>query len=203
MPLTAQNRPVVLVVKDDEQVLDLLVDLLEPEGYKVFTAETGKRALELTKTLRVDLILCDVVMPEMNGLELCHLLKSDSNTASIPIMMVSAVRKEDAARLEGYSAGADDYVEIPFRNEEILIKIARLVERHRADVALQKSEEEYRLLFKANPCPMWLCDQQTLQFLAVNDAAVQHYGYSREEFLAMTAKEILPEEDVALSLIHI
>ena len=204
MPSTAENRrPVVLIVKDDEQVLDLLVDLLEPEGYKVFTAETAKRALELTKTLRVDLILCDVVMPEMNGLELCHRLKSDSNTASVPIMMVSAVRKEDAARLEGYSAGADDYVEIPFRNEEILIKIARLVERHRADLALQKSEEEYRLLFKANPCPMWLCDQQTLLFLAVNDAAVQHYGYSREEFLAMTAKEILPEEDVAGLVEHI
>ena len=111
-------------------------------------------------------------------------------------MMVSAVRKEDAARLEGFTAGADDYLEIPFRPEELLIKVARLIERQRAERALKKSEEEYRLLFKANPCPMWLCDQQTLQFLAVNDAAIEHYGYSREEFLSMTIRDIRREEDV-------
>src|SRR5574341_2478767 len=194
---SAENRPVVLVVKDDEQVLDLLVDLLTPEGYKVFTAESARRALELTKTLRADVILCDVVMPEMNGLELCHRLKTNPQTAGIPIMLVSAVRKEEAVRLEGYSVGADEYLEIPFRNEELLIKVARLVERHRAERALQKSEEEYRLLFKANPCPMWLCEQQTLKFLAVNDAAIRHYEYSREEFMAMTANDIRPAADVA------
>jgi DNA-binding response OmpR family regulator len=142
-------------------------------------------------------------MPEMNGLELCHRLKSDPETGSIPIMMVSAVRKEEAARLEGYTAGADDYIEIPFRHEELLIKTARLIERHRAQQALKKSEEEYRLLFKGNPCPMWLCDQETLQFLAVNDAAVKHYGYSRQEFLSMTAKDIRPSQDVPGLLEHV
>jgi PAS domain S-box-containing protein len=198
-----ENRPIILIVKDDQQVLELLVELLEPEGYQVFSATSAKRALELTATFRADLILCDVVMPEMNGLELCHRLKSDRETASIPVMMVSAVRKEEAARLEGYTAGADDYVEIPFRHEELLIKVARLIERNRAQQALKKSEEEYRLLFKANPCPMFLCDQKTLQFLAVNDAAVKHYGYSRAEFLSMTAKDIRPPQDVPALLEHV
>ena len=104
--------------------------------------------------MRADLILSDIVMPEMNGLELCQRLKTDPETAAVPVMLISAVRKEDAARLEGYTAGADDYLEIPFRPEELRIKVARLVERHRAQRALQTSEEEYRLLFKANPCPM-------------------------------------------------
>ncbi|HEY8203310.1 MAG TPA: PAS domain S-box protein [Pyrinomonadaceae bacterium] len=203
MPASTDNRPVVLVVKDDQQVLDLLIDLLEPEGYKVLSADSARRALELTTVVSADLILSDIVMPGMNGLELCQRLKSNPQTAAIPVMMVSAVRKEDAALIEGYSAGADDYVETPFRNEELLIKVARLIERHRAQQALQKSEEEYRLLFKANPCPMWLCEQETLQFLAVNDAAVSHYGYSRDEFLAMTAQEIRPAEDVAALLEHI
>src|SRR6185436_4728577 len=134
---------------------------------------------------------------------LCQRLKSDPGTAATPVMMVSAVRKEDAARLEGYTAGADDYLEIPFRHEELLIKSARLIERHRAQRALQKSEEEYRLLFRANPCPMWLCDQETLQFLAVNDAAISHYGYTREEFLAMTAKDIRPAKDVPALVDHV
>ena len=203
MPTHPENPPTILVVKDDQPVLELLVELLEPEGYQVFSATSAKRALELTATVRADLILCDVVMPEMNGLELCHRLKSDPETASIPVMMVSAVRKEEAARLEGYTAGADDYVEIPFRHEELLIKVARLIERHRAQQALKKSEEEYRLLFKGNPCPMWLCDQKTLQFLAVNDAAIGHYGYSRAEFLSMTAKDIRPSEDVPALIEHV
>lgn len=191
-----ENHPVVVVVKDDQPVLELLVDLLRPEGYKVFAAENAQRALELLSTIRADLILCDVVMPGMGGLELCQRLKADRQTAAIPVMLVSAVRKEDAARLDGYSAGADDYVEIPFRHEELLLKVARLIERYRAQEALQKSEEEYRLLFKANPCPMWLCDQETYKFLAVNDAAVNHYGYTREEFLAMTILDIRSAEDV-------
>ena len=196
MPTHPENPPTILVVKDDQHVLELLLELLEPEGYQVLSATSAKRALELTATVRADLVLCDVVMPEMNGLELCHRLKSDPETAEMPVMMVSAVSKEEAARLEGYTAGADDYVEIPFRHEELLIKVARLIERHRAQQALKKSEEEYRLLFKGNPCPMWLCDQKTLKFLAVNDAAVRHYGYSREEFLSMTAKDIRPPRDV-------
>lgn len=198
-----ENSPTVLVVKDDQQVLELLVELLEPEGYRVFSATTANQALEVMKTVRADLILCDVVMPGMNGLELCQRLKSDPATGSIPVVMVSAVRKEEAACLEGYTAGADDYVEIPFRHDELLIKVARLIERHRAQQALKKSEEEYRLLFKGNPCPMWLCHQETLKFLAVNDAAVEHYGYSRAEFLSMTAKDIRPAEDVAALMDHV
>ena len=196
MHAPSENPPIVLIVKDDPEVLELLVDLLEPEGYKIFTARNARHALDLTATIRVDVILCDVVMPEMNGLELCQRLKNDPKTSGVPVMLVSAVRKEEAARFEGYSAGADDYLEIPFRNEELLIKVARLIERYRAERALQKSEAEYRLLFKANPCSMYVCDEATLQFLAVNDAAVSHYGYSREEFLSMTVKDIRREEDI-------
>jgi PAS domain S-box-containing protein len=202
MHAPSANPPIVLIVKDDQDVLELLVDLLEPEGYKIFAAQSARRALEITATVRPDIILCDVVMPEMNGLELCQHLKADPKTSEIPIMLVSAVKKEDVARLEGFAAGADEYLEIPFRTEELLIKVARLIERRRAERALQKSEAEYRLLFKANPCSMYVCDQETLQFLAVNDAAVDHYGYTREEFLSMTIRDIRPDEDVPLLLAH-
>ena len=203
MHTPSANPPIVLIVKDDRDVLELLIDLLEPEGYKIFAAESARRALEITSAVRPDLILSDVVMPEMNGLELCQRLKNDPKTSAIPIMMVTAVRKEEVARFEGFAAGADDYLEIPFRTEELLIKVARLIERQRAERALQKSEEEYRLLFKANPCSMYVCDEQTLHFLAVNDAAVKHYGYSREEFLSMTVRDIRPEQSVPALMAHI
>lgn len=69
-----------------------------------------------------------------------------------------------------------------------------------AEEALRESEEKYRILFENNPHPMWVFDPETLAFLAVNESAVRHYGYSREEFLSMTIKEIRPPEDIPACL---
>ena len=73
-------------------------------------------------------------------------------------------------------------------------------ERKRAEASLRESEQQYRLIFDGNPIPMWVFDHDTLRFLEVNDAAVQHYGYSREEFLSMTLRDIRPTEDVPAML---
>src|SRR5207249_8264711 len=69
-------------------------------------------------------------------------------------------------------------------------------ERKSAERSLRRSEERYRKLFESNPNPMWVYDLETLSFLAVNAAAVRHYGYSQNEFLAMTIKNIRPSEDI-------
>jgi PAS domain S-box-containing protein len=320
------QRPVdkpatILIVNDDQVQLELLRDLLEPEGYKIFLAHDAFRALEITATARMDIIISDVVMPQMTGIELCRRLKRDSHTSTIPVLLVSAIRKEDAALLEGFEAGADDYIEMPFRHEELLVKVARLTERHRverryreiveqaadiiytrdmdgylrtineagarffgrpafeligqplkdligeeaaerditamknvkffepirftdslrnalgelrylegivtlerdprgeylevrsvvrdvtdrklAEAALEKQNDEYRLLFESNPCPMYVCDEQTLKFIAVNQAAVDRYGYTRKEFLGMTASDIRPAEEIPAFLSYV
>jgi two-component system cell cycle sensor histidine kinase/response regulator CckA len=70
--------------------------------------------------------------------------------------------------------------------------------KHQESISLAESEEQYRLLFEKNPQPMWIYDSETVAFLAVNEAAIQHYGYSREEFLSMTIRDIRPPEDIPL-----
>ncbi|MDB5873974.1 MAG: fgrK [Ramlibacter sp.] len=78
-----------------------------------------------------------------------------------------------------------------------VLVFADITSAHRAEQALKDSEQRYRTLFESNPHPMWVFDLENLKFLTVNDAAVAHYGYSRDEFLAMTIKDIRPAEDVA------
>src|SRR5205823_13285464 len=112
----ADNPATVLIVNDVQMQLDLLRDLLEPEGYRILVAQDGQRALELTRTIRVEIVISDVVMPEIDGMELCRRLKKNPHTATIPLLLVSGIRKEEAALLEGFDAGADDYLEMPFRH---------------------------------------------------------------------------------------
>ena len=81
--------------------------------------------------------------------------------------------------------------------------VTDITERKRAEAALRESEVRYRTLFEANPHPMWVYDLESLRFLAVNSAAIAHYGYSRDEFLAMTLKEIRPPEDIPALLANV
>src|SRR5258706_3488886 len=96
----AENPATVLIVNDDQMQLDLLRDLLEPEGYKVFVAQNGLRALEITRTIRIEIIISDVVMPEMNGMELCRRLKKDPHTGGSPLLLLIGIRNEEALSLE-------------------------------------------------------------------------------------------------------
>src|SRR5215210_2452872 len=118
---TAPTQPIVLTVNDDQRVLELLNVLLEHEGYKVVSAESALRALALLETVEPDVVISDVVMPEIDGLEFCRRLKQDARTAYLPVMLVSALRKTEGDSLHGLVAGADDYLEIPFRRQELLV----------------------------------------------------------------------------------
>lgn len=196
-----QSEHSVLVVNDLSDQLELMNTVLRKAGYRVFCAEDGQQGIEAARRVRPDLIISDVTMPKVNGIEFCRLVRQDEALKTLPILLVSALRTDTASVVEGLEAGADEYLEIPFDSARLVAQASRLIERAKLEKALKDSEERYRLLFDCTPQPIWVYDEETLSFLAVNDAAVRTYGYSRDEFLALTIADIRPVEDVPALLI--
>lgn len=181
MTTSTADRGRILIVDDDRRILDLLLDLLELEGYEVATAVDGAEAIEFALSFNPDIVVSDVIMPHIGGLELCRRLKEDPRTAYVPVLLISGLATSDDANLEGLHAGADDYLELPFRNEELLVKVARLVERHRFGKALQESEERYRRLVELSPDAIVV--HREGKFTYVNPSAVKLWGAKNPEEL--------------------
>lgn len=116
----------VLVVDDDPKITQLLRRTLSLEGYKVQTADSGVAGLDAARSHEPDLVILDVLMPGMDGIEVCRRLRASSST---PILMLTA--KDDVSdRVEGLDSGADDYVVKPFALEELLARVRALLRRH-------------------------------------------------------------------------
>ncbi|MFN2517119.1 MAG: PAS domain S-box protein [Pyrinomonadaceae bacterium] len=312
----------ILIVNDLPDQLKLMERLLGKAGYSVLTAEDGLQGFNIAKQAQPDLVISDVCMPGMNGLDFCRLLRSDNELRSVPILLLSALQNDTESVVEGLRAGADEYLEVPFDASRLVAKVARLLERSRlettyrdlveqatdviftqdlsgritslniagarflgrdseellgeslasvfgllgldlnsngfatystnpgnaqeyrhqfiarrasgeerwldltispirdrfdditgfrglardvterkkVELALRDSEERYRLLFESTPQPIWVYDEKTLRFLTVNEAAIQTYGYTREEFLSITIDDIGVEEDPPASM---
>jgi len=191
MNTSTSDRGRVLIVDDDHRILDLLVDLLEIEGYEVAGATDGAEGVHLAHSFDPNVVISDVVMPVVGGIELCRRLKEDPRTARIPVLLISGIRKADEAGMEGLYAGADDYLDLPFRNEELLVKVARLIERHRAATALRESEERYRSLVELSPDAIVI--HREGKFTYLNPAALRLWG-------AADAKDLIGKP--ILSVVH-
>ena len=118
----------MLVVDDEEKNCLLLRDLLEAHGHWVTEASNGEEALKRVKENPPDVILLDVMMPVMDGFEVCQKLRAQVETAFIPIMMLTANPSEEG-RIRGYMVGSDDYVSKPFNVAELNARVTRLLRR--------------------------------------------------------------------------
>ena len=112
----------ILVVDDTPANIDILLQTLEPEGYKISVASSGEVALDLVSQARPDLILLDIMMPGMDGYETCRRLKSENSTSEIPIIFITA-KNETIDIVKGFSSGGVDFITKPFRHEEVSARI--------------------------------------------------------------------------------
>ena len=113
----------VLIIDDEADIREILAYNLKKEGFNVLTAQNGPDGILIAQTTSPDIIILDVMMPEMDGYELTQRLKEDQRTSHIPIIMLTA-RSDQESRLKGLREHADDYLIKPFNDEELLLRIS-------------------------------------------------------------------------------
>jgi CheY-like chemotaxis protein len=119
------EKPVVLLVDDDPDILSLLNDMLSP-SYNLCFAKNGKEALHVIEKQHVDLIVSDIMMPEMDGVELCCKIRDNFDTSHLPLILLTA-KAEIEDRIKGLQAGADSYIPKPFHPDHLKIRVEKLL----------------------------------------------------------------------------
>jgi two-component system alkaline phosphatase synthesis response regulator PhoP len=133
MASTASKK--ILIVEDEKDILELVKLYLEKEGYRTSTAVTGLEGLKKVKAEHPDLIILDLMLAEMDGLEVCKRIRADSQTAMTPILMLTA-KAEESDQIIGLELGADDYVTKPFSPKALVARVKALFRR------LERTQEE-------------------------------------------------------------
>ncbi|HEX2936289.1 MAG TPA: response regulator [Bacteroidales bacterium] len=131
------ENPAILVVDDHKPNVDIVIGILKSENYNIIPAYSGHEALEKIKTLPVDLILLDIMMPKMNGFEVCKRIREDVKYKDIPIIFLSALDEPEDIVL-GFTLGGNDYLSKPFRKEELIARVKNYIELKKAKDMIKK-----------------------------------------------------------------
>jgi two-component system alkaline phosphatase synthesis response regulator PhoP len=118
----------ILIVEDDKNILELVKFNLESEGFRILTSSKGNAGLEVALKERPSLVILDLMLPEMNGLEICKTLKRNERTSLIPIIMLTA-KGTESDKVVGLELGADDYITKPFSPRELVARVKAVLRR--------------------------------------------------------------------------
>lgn len=139
----------ILVIDDEENIVELIRMNLEGSGYEVITGYTGMEAITKTNSFLPDLILLDLMLPDIDGLQICQMLKKNQETKDIPVIMITA-KSEESDKVEGLSIGADDYITKPFGIRELEARVNTVLRRteRKDSINIEALENPYVLKFK-------------------------------------------------------
>jgi PAS domain S-box-containing protein len=188
----------ILVIEDNPGDFALVEEFLSEQAdvFILSQAKSFKAAKEILQTgkSKFDVILLDLSLPDKTGLPLISEVVAINS--SIPVIVLTGYA-DISFSIKSLSVGISDYILKDELTATMLYKsIVYSVERKKATLALEESEKKYSELFHLSPLPMWVVDLDTLRFLDVNKATVRHYGYSNEEMLTMTLRDIKPSADI-------
>lgn len=168
-------RENILIVEDEKDILELIKYSLGKEGYQVTGLTSGEEALKAARLIKPDLIVLDLMLPGLDGLEICKILKNDSRTGHIPIIMLTA-KGEDSDIVAGLEVGADDYVTKPFSPKVLIARIRAFFRRKakdmRGDDSIIKIHEfnihpgRHEVLVNDKPIELTMTEFGILHFLA-------------------------------------
>jgi len=183
-----KNMLKILVVDDELDILEIIRHTLNKEGFEVHVAANGAQAIEQAKKIKPELILMDVMMPVMDGMEACRQLKENADTKTIAIVFLTA-RSEEFAELAGFEAGADDYISKPIRPRVLLSRLKAILRRRNALQApshetmdftdLKIDRERFVVEYKGQTLQFPRKEFELLSFLASKPGRV----FSRDEIL--------------------
>jgi phosphate regulon transcriptional regulator PhoB len=183
--MTVRN---VLVVDDEADLIELVSYNLRKEGFIVDSAPDGEKALSKLRKKRYDLLILDLMLPGIQGMELCRILRSDPETAGLPIIMLTA-KGEELDKILGLEMGADDYMTKPFRPRELVARVKAVLRRIPAERVpgegmlktgeLEIDKERYTVALKGKPVKLSATEFRLLLYLAERKGKV----FSREQLL--------------------
>lgn len=139
------NKAKILLVDDETDILEFLSYNLKKEGFEVYTAHNGKDAIKIAPNILPNLILLDVMMPEMDGIETCEEIRKISNLNNTIIAFLTA-RGEDYSQIAGFDAGADDYITKPIKPKVLISRVQALLKRQRYTQTTSKESESFIII---------------------------------------------------------
>jgi len=185
----------ILLVDDEEDILEFLSYNLRKEGYKIKTASNGKSALKILEKFNPDLIILDVMMPEMDGIEVCESIRKNEKNDDVLILFLTA-RSEDYSELAGFSAGADDYITKPIKPRLLVSRVNAILKRKRktketsspisiGEISINKST--HKLLYSDKEIYLARKEFNLLYFLMTIPGKV----FTREEIITTIWKDAI------------
>lgn len=208
-----EDKGTVLVVDDATLNLSFISEILTRDGFEVLQAKCGRVALDMALTHSPDLILLDIMMPEMDGYEVCRRLKGDERTRDVPVIFIGNI-EDGAERVQPFEVGGVDCISKPFRSEDLLARVRthlalrkvqtrlekqkakleqEIAERKKAEYALHESDERLQSILDNSPACIYIKDTQG-RYSLINRMFEKLFHVERDSFIGKTDYDVAPWE---------
>jgi PAS domain S-box-containing protein len=187
------SRAKVLCVDDDPELLLINSSMLQSAGHQVFEASNGNECIRIAKDELPDIILLDVILPDMHGFEVCRQIKCDPKLASASVILISGIEYSADSQVRGIEAGADGYITRPLSTKELLARIQAMIRIKKTEAALRKSMEMYHMLVET--MTDGLCVLSEAGFITfANQRICEMIGCPRDEIVGFHITDFIHEE---------